>query len=279
MSGLGYTKDWTTEFFDCRSSYSGSTLVETNMQIIDTHQQTQWSGTVDDIKNRIQNVSYKLLDLEGLQRRYLQIDLDDYDNLGKQIDNKTNEIKRDLKLLQNDVIRFARFKEIDNPTVIQNVQSALVEDLQKVSENFKTQNKNYLLKLKQRTSKFADCFTDENEFDGGYTFGFDDDQLNMLEESTDLVNQRVAEIKKITQTVAELAEMTSQLNMLVHEQGTIIDRIDYNVEHTEKQVEKAVEEIQIAERYQKASIVKVVVLVLAGLIIGALIIFIIKLSV
>ena len=67
--------------------------------------------------------------------------------------------------------------------------------------------------------------------------------------------------------------------MLVHEQGTIIDRIDYNVEHTEKQVEKAVEEIQIAERYQKASIVKVVVLVLAGLIIGALIILIIKVSI
>ena len=277
MTGIGYTKDWTTDFFDFRSNYSGSTLVETSVQMIHTTQQAQWSSTVEDIRNRIRNVSFKLEDLNQLQKKYLSIDLDDYNHIGAQVEAKTNEIKRELKGIQNDVIRFNRFKEIENPTIIQNVQSGLVDDLQKVSEDFKNQNKNYLLKLKQRTSKFADCFTNEED-EGTYNFGFDDDQLNMLAESEDLVNQRVAEIKKISQTVQELAEMTRELNMLVHEQGTIIDRIDYNIETTEKHVEKAVEEIQQAEKYQKASRVKMVVLILGIMIIIGLIVLVCKIT-
>jgi len=98
--------------------------------------------------------------------------------------------------MQNDVKKFSRFKEIDNPTVIANVQTNLAEEVNKVAEQFKQQNKQYLIKLKQRTKKFDDCFTQEGE-EGVYSLGFDETQLNMLTESEDMVNQRVAEIKKI----------------------------------------------------------------------------------
>ena len=44
----------------------------------------------------------------------------------------------------------------------------------------------------------------DHEYDF-YSLGFDETQLNMLTESEDMVNQRVAEIKKIAKTVQELS--------------------------------------------------------------------------
>ncbi len=46
----------------------------------------------------------------------------------------------------------------------------------------------------------------------------------------DLANERDVEIKKICQSIEELAEVFKELATLVIDQGTIIDRIDYNME-------------------------------------------------
>ncbi|BFU20766.1 syntaxin putative [Entamoeba histolytica] len=277
MNIIGFTKDWTTEFYDQRSNFLGGTIVENSVQTVTISEPLTWAQTADEIKNKSKDIVYKINDLSRLQKKYLSIDLDDYESIGKEVDMKTNEIKLNLKQLQNEVIKFNRFKEEDNPTLIQNVQTNLAEEVNKVAEQFKSQNKSYLLKLKQRTKKFDDCFTTEGE-EGVYSFGFDEKQLNMLSESEEMVDQRVAEIKKIAKTVQELAEMTQQLNMLIHEQGTIIDRIDYNIDHTEHQVSKAVEEIKQAETYQKATRVKIIVLILLILILGAIIVLVLKVA-
>ena len=137
------------------------------------------------------------------------------------------------------------------------------------------------VELRQRSEKFNDIFSDStntNPTSNPYSIGFDEQQTSVLTESEDLVNQRVEEIKKISQTVKELAEITRQLNEMVMEQGTIIDRIDYNLETTENHVEKAVEEIKTAEKYQKAMRVKIIVLILLLLILGAIIILILKIA-
>ncbi|EDR25181.1 hypothetical protein EDI_333990 [Entamoeba dispar SAW760] len=84
-----------------------------------------------------------------------------------------------LKQSQNEVTKFNRFKEEESPTLIQNVQTNLAEEVSKVAEQFKNQNKS----------------TTEGE-EGVYSFGFDEKQLNMLSESEEIVDQRVEEIKK-----------------------------------------------------------------------------------
>lgn len=43
------------------------------------------------------------------------------------------------------------------------------------------------------------------------------------------------------------------LSVLVIDQGTILDRIDYNIEQTSEHVEKAVEQLQKADKHQKNS--------------------------
>jgi len=58
-----------------------------------------------------------------------------------------------------------------------------------------------------------------------------------------LINQRDHEISQIAKSIAELAELFQDLSALVIDQGTMLDRIDYNVENMGREMEGAVEEL------------------------------------
>ncbi|KAL7719880.1 Syntaxin-16 [Entamoeba marina] len=198
LTSLGITKDLTSEFFQIRmDSVGGNPFEETSVQTVTINETPQWSQVVDQIKMSITDTRFKMGELSRAQKKYLSIDLDDYDAIRRDVDNKTIEIKTCIREMENNVIRFSRFKEIDSPEIIKNVQISLAEEVNKLTEEFKQNNKQYLIKLKQRTQKFDDCFS-MGEDHNDYSFGFDEKQLTMLSESEDLVNQRVEEIKKIT---------------------------------------------------------------------------------
>ena len=271
MTTIGYYKDRTSEFHKVRTSFQINSTSSIKMNV----EENILSQTIDSLKNRLESIKIMITELNTLQQQYLSADMDDYTKLHDQIERKTSEIKVNIKSVQTEIIKFGRLKETENQQFVSNVQISLAEELSGLAEKFKKQNKSYLLKLKQRMMKFNDCFTTENE-DGMYTIGFDDSQMNILTEAETNLKERMGEIKKITETVRELADMTTELNMIIYEQGSIIDRIDYNIDKTEVEVEFAVEEINKAEGYQKASQVKKIVLTLFMLILCALLVLFIK---
>lgn len=57
-------------------------------------------------------------------------------------------------------------------------------------------------------------------------------------------------------------------------QGTILDRIDYNVEHAGVQVEKGLQQLQKTEKYQKKNRKMLCIVILAVIIILLMIILI-----
>jgi syntaxin 16 len=93
-----------------------------------------------------------------------------------------------------------------------------------------------------------------------------------------LIAQRENEIEQIAQGIIELAGIFQELQNMVIDQGTMLDRIDYNVERMSRDVKEADKELTVASGYQKRSIKRKVMLLLAILIAGVFILLSLKLS-
>ncbi|EPQ25684.1 uncharacterized protein PFL1_06756 [Pseudozyma flocculosa PF-1] len=80
--------------------------------------------------------------------------------------------------------------------------------------------------------------------------------LVVLESSTSTaadaeIAQRDREITEIAKSIQELANLFGDLQTLVIDQGTMLDRIDFNVELMSREMEGAVKELEVATGYQR----------------------------
>merc|ERR1711994_261734 len=106
--------------------------------------------------------------------------------------------------------------------------------------------------------------------------GFDADQLQRLEQMEMNATDRTQEILNIAKSVHELATLFQELSVLVVEQGSLLDRIDYNVEQTLDNLGKAKKEIDKANVHQKRSRSALCIVVLIMLVLVAGFILVIK---
>lgn len=159
---------------------------------------------------------------------------------------------------------------------------ALVTTLQDLSVTFRTGQSNYLKSLtsrEERSNAYFDLpnfeelsLNDEllpgltnNQTDLLFslpsTSGHDENldfnkiqtqkQMLMLqEENTKMVEEREEEVNKIVRSITDLNDVFKDLAHMVNEQGTVLDRIDYNVELTQVQVHEGYKQLQKAEKYQ-----------------------------
>ena len=104
----------------------------------------------------------------------------------------------------------------------------------------------------------------EDEEDDMYDVdtGFNDDQQAQVRDNTNIVRGREKEITKVVESIHELSEIFKDLANLVVEQGTMLDRIDYNIEMTATRIEKGFEELEKAEKYQASATKKRLILFL-----------------
>ena len=90
------------------------------------------------------------------------------------------------------------------------------------------------------------------------------------------VAERESEITSIMQSVNELAQVMRDLSVLVIDQGTILDRIDYNLQETAAHIDQGVVELEKAEKHQKASKMFLCIMLLAALCILMILVLAIK---
>merc|ERR1711862_26196 len=81
--------------------------------------------------------------------------------------------------------------------------------------------------------------------------GFSDGQLLQLEEMETTADQRSGEICRIAASINDLHTIFKELAVLVIDQGTVLDRIDYNIEQVVEQSKDANRELVLAEKNQK----------------------------
>ncbi|XP_023954972.1 syntaxin-16 [Bicyclus anynana] len=171
-----------------------------------------------------------------------------------------------------------------------NVVLALVTILQDLSVTFRTAQSNYLKSLTSREERSNAYFELPNfeelslqdELPPGLTSNqtdllfslpststhndYDDEHLEgsfqkqhsnqkqlllMQEENTKMVAEREEEVNKIVKSIVDLNDIFKDLGHMVNEQGTVLDRIDYNIEQTQVQVHEGYKQLQKADRYQR----------------------------
>jgi syntaxin 16 len=93
-----------------------------------------------------------------------------------------------------------------------------------------------------------------------------------------LIAQRENEIEKIAQGIIELATIFQELQTMVIDQGTMLDRIDYNVERMSRDVKEADKELKVASGYQQRSVKRKAMLLLAIMIAAVFILLSLKLG-
>ncbi|KAH8265911.1 hypothetical protein KR038_010457 [Drosophila bunnanda] len=84
------------------------------------------------------------------------------------------------------------------------------------------------------------------------------------EENSRLAQHREEEVTKIVKSIYDLNDIFKDLGHMVQEQGTVLDRIDYNVEQTQTRVSEGLRQLHKAEMYQRKNRKMCIILVLAA---------------
>ena len=143
--------------------------------------------------------------------------------------------------------------------VRKNVQRTLAVELQRLSVQFRKQQKEYLNQLRTRDGNksaaaalnILDATPSAHD---SYDPGFSDMQALKADTLNSIIQERDNEVVKILKSIHELAQIMKDLSVLVIDQGTILDRIDYNLEQTGARVEEGVQQLKKAERQQRQGV-------------------------
>lgn len=174
---------------------------------------------------------------------------------------------------------------------------ALIQTLQTLTSDFRSSQASYLNQLRHREDNYQQYFevfsaVDDNNtkllpsFDydlivdssGATTTTVNEEltmkQLQTLQENTTFVKEREREILNITKSIVEVNHLFKDLAELIVDQGTVLDRIDYNIEQSNVQVKSALKSVKKAEQYQKKNRKMMAIVVLSSIVIFLLIILI-----
>ncbi|KAF1772099.1 Syntaxin-16 [Phytophthora cactorum] len=219
-----------------------------------------WVDVVNGTNQHVARIKEMMEKLNKLHTSRLMVRFDGQESkYEREIDQLTQDITDEFRSAEKGLRRMAQsdrngeFSAADAKTR-QNVQRALATQLQTLSGDFRKSQKTYLARVKnQKEGPVEFDFLAENDAKQKRRGGADTAQVTEVEIAEDVINERDQEIQRIATSITELATIFKELAVLVIDQGTILDRIDYNMEQVVEQTEKGIEELEKAEETQKNS--------------------------
>lgn len=244
--------------------------------------QPKWIEKIEVAEGDISRIQSKMRELAGLHSKRLMVNFEaDEASQEREIDIMTQditEIFRHAELCLKQFSHQGDETKISSQefTVRNNMQRSMAKKLQGLSMQFRTSQKEYLTRLQnQKSGTTAFDFLEQEKKRGVVEDnGFSREEMLALESTSQLVDQRDEEITKIARSIEELAQIFKELAVLVIDQGTILDRIDYNMEQVIDHTKEGIEQLKEAEEYQKSALpVKciIILVVLIAIMCGALI--------
>jgi syntaxin 16 len=209
--------------------------------------------------------------LRGLSSAHAKALLPTFDDVGGAEDHVvevvTNEITRLFKRCEGRLRRLGERAgdgaggDAEERRVVRNVQTKLATEAHRLSVVFRKTQKEYLQRLQQQEGRgpggagVDDIFANAGaraEHDD-VDPGFSAQQMRRVDRVEAHSYERDREVVHILQSVNDLAGVMKDLSVLIIDQGTVLDRIDYNCEMVATTVEEGRKQLAKAEDYQKNS--------------------------
>ena len=198
------------------------------------------------LSRNIKKISYQLnKDLKNLEKN-LQI-YTSSDNLleSDESESATNYLQYQIKenMNQNLISQFFIFSKkfkLNQEVYTQKCKELLIEDDEDDKE-------------KCNLYEMNEISTTNSEANDNMQKADNDQNFLMKEEPNILLQERDMELDKICKGVNNLHEMFKDMNILVNEQGTILDRIDYNIDIGYDNVSKGKKKLHEANESRKGS--------------------------
>jgi len=217
--------------------------------------QPAWVRDVDEVKEALSEIQRRMDDLQYMHSSRLgSVFGKDLDDMEQRIESMTRQITDQFRKTERILQKVGTATKMaggEEASIGANVQRSLAKELQELSVNFRTSQRKYLMEVKSQKNgdlvgdaKFGIDLTVEGDF-------FTTQQVQVVDDLQDAIQSRDKEISKIAQSIEELGTIFKELAVLVIDQGTILDRIDYNMEAVVEHTQTGVKQLERAEKAQK----------------------------
>jgi syntaxin 16 len=264
-------------------------LAEEGQHLGSTGLPPKWVDDVDTIHTILNDIRRMIGTLNSLHASRLgSVFGKDLETQEREIEDMTLNITRSFReserLLQK-VGRATKSSGGEEAKVGANVQRDLAKKLQELSAEFRQKQRKYLKDVQlqknggvsESESKFG-IDLDANHADQSSLMYGDSEQqrLAVVDDLQQAVQSRDQEIAKIAESIEELSSIFKELAVLVIDQGTILDRIDYNMETVVEHTREGIQQLEKAETQQKSARPMKCIMCLLSVIAVLLIILIMK---
>jgi syntaxin 16 len=203
--------------------------------------------------------------LQNEQQKRLVIKFDDEDKkLNKNIAKIVHEITQQLSICEKKIKELVK-QNIDNDTdnIIKiNMQHTIIKKITDFTKKFKINQELYKKKYKELVGE------DDPTYEINESLRKDNNDSNNFENflMTENINQNLQnrdnELNQLLNSVNDLSQIFKDMQSLVMEQGSILDRIDYNIDLAATNVTTGKKSLVKANEYHKNNCFRNVIIVL-----------------
>lgn len=217
-----------------------------------------WTDSADEAREELKSIKEKLVQLAKTQQKRLLKVFADESAPDQEVESVSNQISSNIRRCEQAIhqvkVRGAATACQQDGPIRENVQRNLATQLQTLSQQFRQAQKDYMAEIRKRQrGGIWDEGPKGSKGGDRVEVGFTDDQLQELETMEVNADQRNAEISQIAHSIGDLHTIFKELAVLVIDQGSILDRIDFNIEQVVDQSIEANKQLQKAEKTQKSA--------------------------
>ncbi|KAJ1929488.1 Integral membrane protein SED5 [Tieghemiomyces parasiticus] len=213
---------------------------------------------VDEINEKFGQICNDMKYLASLHKKHLLPGFDDRREEEEAIEDMTDSITKKFRECQ-ELVRHIVSAESDgqDAAVGRNIRTSMASKLQTLSTDFRKSQSIYLDKMRSLRSRNQNLFsvdassTVDASQERSFNFDLTDEQIATMKDNDTTITEREREIEEIAKSISTVAEIFKEMQTMVIDQGTLLDRIDYNVEQVVVHVVKANEELDEGNRIQK----------------------------